>query len=229
LIFTTQTSDQFPRRSRPCCSTATELTEIEDALIALPSGPSRSVDELAALLAESGGIVSPALSPAIEGAWTLLHTSSSSFDMRNPLGRRIDGSAPGLEGVIGELTGGTAVDVASSSPIQRAVTGAFSVVQTISLTRSEPRVFQEVRIAGVGVLHLNARASTSAETPDRIKFSFDEGYLELSAPAGLRLPYPVPFRLLGKEANGYLDTLYLSERMRISKGNKGTTFILAKK
>lgn len=63
---------------------------------------------------------------------------------------------------------------------------------------------------------------------------------------------PVPFKLLGDEAKGYegrraarapvtagassfitnsqarrwLDTTYLSERVRISKGNKGTTFIL---
>ena len=32
--------------------------------------------------------------------------------------------------------------------------------------------------------------------------------------------------LLGKEAEGYLDTLFLSERLRISVGNKGTTFVL---
>ena len=35
-------------------------------------------------------------------------------------------------------------------------------------------------------------------------------------------------RLLGKEAEGYLDTVYLSERLRISRGNKGTTFILSR-
>ena len=59
-------------------------------------------------------------------------------------------------------------------------------------------------------------------------FSFDEGYLQLKGPIPARLPYPVPFKLLGKEAEGYLDTLYLSERLRISVGNKGTTFILSR-
>ncbi len=64
---------------------------------------------------------------------------------------------------------------------------------------------------------------------------------------------PVPFKLLGDEAKGcaslscwllsalkrrvltrcarggsWLDTTYLSERVRVSKGNKGTTFILAR-
>ena len=43
---------------------------------------------------------------------------------------------------------------------------------------------------------------------------------------GLRVPYPVPFRLLGKEAQGFLDTEYLGESVRVSVGNKGTTFIL---
>ena len=39
----------------------------------------------------------------------------------------------------------------------------------------------------------------------------------------------MPFKLLGKEAEGYLDTLYLSERLRISRGNKGTTFVLSRR
>ena len=51
---------------------------------------------------------------------------------------------------------------------------------------------------------------------------------QLAPPASLRLPYPVPFKLLGKEAEGYLDTLYLSDRVRISRGNKGTTFVLVR-
>lgn len=33
-------------------------------------------------------------------------------------------------------------------------------------------------------------------------------------------------RLLGDEAKGWLDTTYLSSQLRISRGNKGTTFIL---
>jgi hypothetical protein len=44
----------------------------------------------------------------------------------------------------------------------------------------------------------------------------------------LRLPYPVPFKLLGDEAKGWLDTTYLGRDVRISKGNKGTTFVLVR-
>ena len=42
------------------------------------------------------------------------------------------------------------------------------------------------------------------------------------------MPYPVPFKLLGDEAKGWLDTTYLGEDVRISRGNKGTTFVLVR-
>ena len=38
----------------------------------------------------------------------------------------------------------------------------------------------------------------------------------------------VPFKLLGDEAKGWLDTRYLSQRLRVSVGNKGTTFVLSR-
>ena len=39
----------------------------------------------------------------------------------------------------------------------------------------------------------------------------------------------MPFRLLGDEASGYLDTRYVSDTLRVSRGNKGTTFILRRR
>ena len=42
------------------------------------------------------------------------------------------------------------------------------------------------------------------------------------------MPYPVPFALLGDEAKGWLDTSYLGRDVRISRGNKGTTFVLVR-
>ena len=67
--------------------------------------------------------------------------------------------------------------------------------------------------------------------------AFDLAYFELaSGPFGVRLPgtrpvrvpYPVPFRLLGDEARGWLDTTFLGKDVRISRGNKGTTFVLVR-
>ena len=182
---------------------------------------------VAELLSTGDGIANPALDPAIEGDWTLVHISSSDFDPRNPLGRRVDGTSPGLEGFLSALTGGDSVTAASSSPIQRAVTSAFAVSQNIvGLAGGSGRVEQLVRTP-LGELHLNAAATVSDSRPERIDFAFDEGFFEFSG-TGFRVPYPVPFRLLGKEAAGFLDTLYLSEALRISKGNKGSTFVLAR-
>ena len=188
----------------------------------------QEVARLTSALAASTGTAEPALSPLIEGDWTLIHTSKSEFDARNPLGRRADGSSPGLEGAFAALSGGAQVSAPSSSPIQRAITEAFSVTQNIRLQEPSKRVEQCVETP-LGTLRLGARASVSAEAPARISFAFDEGYFELRNPLPFgvtQLPYPVPFKLLGKEAEGYLDTEYLSEALRISVGNKGTRFVL---
>ena len=188
--------------------------------------PASSIGEAIAALNEVGGIQSPALSPLIEGEWALAHISGSSFDVRNPLGRRTDGSTPGLEGFFSAVSGGKQDDVApSSSPIQRAVTDAFAVTQEIRDLSNKGRVEQRVKTP-LGVLHLNAAASIESNSPNRVSFAFDEGYFEFKQSGLPRIPYPVPFRLLGKEAEGYLDTSYLSETLRISKGNKGSTFVL---
>jgi len=199
--------------------------ELEEQLLQ-PDLAQAQVADLTIALAASPGQEEPALSPLIEGEWVLLHTSKSTFDARNPLGRRADGTSPGLEGAFAALSGGAKVAAPSSSPIQRALVDAFRVTQSISLQGPDKRVLQCVDTP-IGTLRLSAKAAVSA--PARISFAFDEGYFELKTPiplVGSRLPYPVPFRLLGKEAEGYLDTQYLSERLRISTGNKGTTFVL---
>lgn len=88
-------------------------------------------------------------------------------------------------------------------------------------------------------LRLSASASVDPDAHDgaRIDFAFDLAYFELaSGPFGVRLPgtrpvrvpYPVPFRLLGDEARGWLDTTFLGKDVRISRGNKGTTFVLVR-
>ena len=66
-------------------------------------------------------------------------------------------------------------------------------------------------------------AAAKLENAGRLDFAFDLGYFELG---GIRLPYPVPFALLGDEAKGFLNTKFLSTNLRLSKGNKGTTFVL---
>ena len=193
LVVGNSALPKVPYRATTSMCRRAVASNIEEALLDLLPSTSRRVDELVSELVSLGGVAHPFSSALIEGDWKLIHSSSSKFDMRNPLGRRVDGSTPGLEGVIGAITGGASEDEASSSPIQRAAIRAFEVVQSIRLSSPEPRVLQQLRTP-VGVLHLNARASVAAATPQRIDFAFDEGYLALTFPAGLRLPYPVPFR-----------------------------------
>ena len=61
----------------------------------------------------------------------------------------------------------------------------------------------------------------------RISFVFDQGNFDIGS---FQVPYTVPFRLpiLRDAVKGWIDITYLSESLRISRGNKGTTFILAK-
>ena len=121
-----------------------------------PELSAQEVSELiSALAASPGAATEPALSPLIEGEWVLVHTSKSTFDVRNPLGRRADGSTPGLEGAFAALSGGAKVSAPSSSPIQRALTEAFSVTQLITLQGPDKRVLQCVETP-LGTLRLGA-------------------------------------------------------------------------
>ncbi len=58
-----------------------------------------------AALEADGGVDAPVDSPLIDGDWRLLYTSKSKFDPSNPLGSRVDGSSPGLEGLFRTLFG----------------------------------------------------------------------------------------------------------------------------
>jgi hypothetical protein len=237
-------------------------------------------DAVSVLERGGGGLSDPASRPEIEGTWRLLYTSKSRFDARNPLGKRVDGAKPGLEGLFAGLFGDeaakefavnadpVAID-ASSSPIQRGVTSleAFTIQQAIRLfdkqtgaprkrsagQDADARVDQIVQFGNGNFLRLSAKANVvdmdlsrrskdagkddASRSISRIDFAFDLAYFELATgPFGIKLPgtrparvpYPVPFSLLGDEAKGWLETSYLGKDVRISRGNKGTTFILVR-
>ncbi|CAI7736814.1 unnamed protein product, partial [Closterium sp. NIES-53] len=116
----------------------------------------------------------------------------------------------------------------TASPIQRAFVGvdAFKVYQQISLQPRNTRV-NNIVVFGDAIGRLKVEAEASVASPSRVAFRFDRAAFQLAF-WPYRLPYPVPFRLLGDEAKGWLDTSYLSPSgsLRISRGNKGTTFVL---
>ncbi|KAG0574776.1 hypothetical protein KC19_VG290200 [Ceratodon purpureus] len=119
----------------------------------------------------------------------------------------------------------------TASPIQRTFVGvdAFSVFQEIVLRGTDdPRVNNIVRFSEK-IGELKVEAAASVDSGKRILFRFDKAAFSFKF-LPFKVPYPVPFKLLGDEAKGWLDTTYLSPQgnIRISKGNKGTTFVLQK-
>ncbi|XP_059430074.1 probable plastid-lipid-associated protein 12, chloroplastic [Corylus avellana] len=119
----------------------------------------------------------------------------------------------------------------TASPIQRTFVGVdfFSVFQEIYLQTNDPRVSNIIKFSDA-IGELKVEAAASIKDGKRILFQFDRAAFSFRF-LPFKVPYPVPFRLLGDEAKGWLDTTYLSPSgdLRISRGNKGTTFVLQKK
>ncbi|KAI8475801.1 MAG: hypothetical protein J3K34DRAFT_516979 [Monoraphidium minutum] len=178
------------------------------------------------VLEADGGAADPTTLAAINGKWRLLYTSR-----------------PG-----------------SASPIQRTFTGveAFKIYQEVALSAATPRVNNVVDFGeGVGFLTVQAEASTEsapmegftprvgeglpfgimgksfkykpARANSRIDFQFDQAAFHFRF-LPFTIPYPVPFRILGDERKGWIDTTYMNAAgsFRLARGNKGTLFVLVK-
>jgi len=123
------------------------------------------------------------------------------------------------------------------SPVQSAAfsnSAAQRVYQAIDLAASPGRWHNVIDAQPLGILCLQADVQLDAASA-ALDFRWTEGWAlvrrlpwseeELKPP--LRLPYPVPFRLLGDKAKGTFETLYLDKDFRISKASKsGSIFVL---
>jgi hypothetical protein len=185
----------------------------------------------------------PAIADELYGRWKLLRTSNA--DTASPIQRKaVDASKYDIyqdilvvndENDDGASSGGGRLVVSQIVEFgkeNRLCVDALASTSAYPLEELTDRVGSGT-ILGFNVLGVSLIGDEAAEDtnrPDsRVRFVFDEGRFELFG-GGLIIPYPVPFRspLFRDAVKGWIDVTYLSDRVRISRGNKGTTFVLRK-
>ncbi len=190
------------------------------------------IQELVDKLESSSSISKPAISPSVYGRWRLMHTNNA--NTASPIQRKAVSSSafPIYQDIIvnddGKLIVSQVVKFTETNELKvdaLASTAAYPL-EELTARKGDGRVLG-LNILGVSVV--GEEAKEDENRPDsRIDFVFDEGKFEFGS--DFSIPYPVPFRLpiLRDAVKGWIDITYLSDRMRISRGNKGTTFILLK-
>jgi hypothetical protein len=185
-------------------------------------------------------IPQPAIAPQVIGKWRLLHTNNA--DTASPIQRKaVDASAFNIyqDIVLKDVTDedGFNVQRLIVSQIVKFGLGTQLCVDALASTSKYPLEELTDRVGtgevfGANILGVSKVGEEAQENPNRpdsrIKFVFDEGNFNVFN--SFKIPYPVPFRLpiLRDTVKGWIDITYLSDRVRISKGNKGTTFVLVK-
>jgi len=190
------------------------------------------IQELVTKLEASPSISKPAISPSIYGRWRLMHTNNA--DTASPIQRKAVSS--GAFPIYQDIVVNDAETLIVSQVVKfnenfelkvdaLASTAAYPL-EELTKRKGDGKLLG-LNILGVSVVGEEALEDDSRQD-SRINFVFDEGKFEFGS--DFSIPYPVPFRLpiLRDAVKGWIDITYLSEKMRISKGNKGTTFILLK-
>jgi hypothetical protein len=215
-----------------------ETRQLEDKLLqVIQSEGSRlaNSEEIASLVTQlelSGqSIREPAIAPEVYGTWRLLYTTNA--ETSSPIQRKaVDSQAfPIYQNIFvndkNQLVVSQVVkffDNAKLSVDALASTAAYPLPELTDRT-SDGKLLG-VNVLGVSLVGDDAKEDTNRPNA-RINFVFDEGNFDFRK---IRVPYPVPFRLpfLRDAVKGWIDLTFLSDRIRISRGNKGTTFVLVK-
>ncbi|KAL3915424.1 MAG: hypothetical protein SGILL_005662 [Bacillariaceae sp.] len=183
-------------------------------------------------LEQTPSIAQPSISEAVYGRWRLLHTDNA--NTASPIQRKAVSSSkfPIYQDIVfndkNQLVVSQVVQFSASAELKVDALASTSAYPLPELTDRQG----DGKILGINILGVSKVGDEAKEDPNRpdsrINFVFDEGNFELGDFG--KIPYPVPFRLpiLRDAVKGYIDITYLSDRVRISRGNKGTTFILVK-
>lgn len=194
---------------------------------------SDTINSLVSQLEESGKTIArPAIAEEVYGRWRLLHTNNA--NTASPIQRKAVSSSafPIYQDIVlnskNQLVVSQVVKFSEKAELKVDALASTSAYPLEELTERRG----DGKILGINILGVSAvgdEAKPDTNRPDsRIDFVFDEGKFEFGP--DFSIPYPVPFRLpfLRDAVKGWIDITYLSDRLRISRGNKGTTFILLK-
>ena len=179
---------------------------------------------------DRSSVKDPTTNPLIDGCWKLLYTSSPGTN--SPIQRTFTGnSAVSVYQVVnlidtkasfldGEPDVSNVVCFGENARLRVTALASTSVKPTVIPRKGDGKIF------GLNIFGIS-NSSPPLRPSDRIDFAFQDARFEFPD-SNKFIPYPVPFKLLGDESKGWIDTTYLSPTgdFRIAKGNKGTTFIL---
>lgn len=213
--------------------------EIEDKLLAEISnldGRLANSEEINALVlalenSREVSIPQPAIANQVYGRWRLLYTTNA--ETASPIQRKaVDTSKfPIYQDIIfnenNQLVVSQVVKFSDTAELRVDALASTSAYPLPELTERK----STGKVLGLNVLGVSLvgeEAEPDATRPDsRIDFVFDEGKFDLGS---FQVPYPVPFRSpwFRDWVKGWIDITWLSDRIRISRGNKGSTFILIK-
>jgi hypothetical protein len=223
--------------------------EIEDRLLLAVQSVSRldQSDEIDALVAQlesyslrgvSPSIAEPAIAPEIYGTWRLLfttNTASSSPIQRSavntdqfPIYQNINVVPNSDRNSNSTLIVSQVVQFNANSQLRVDALASTAAYPLPELTaRQSPTTFG-LSIFGTSLVGFDAQPNPLRPN-SRIDFVFDSGEFAL-LDGQIKIPYPVPFRLpfFRDIVKGWIDITWMSDRLRISRGNKGSTFILIK-
>lgn len=212
-------------------------TSLEDQLVEAISNEgnrlanSDSVASLISRLESQNPTNEPAISPLVYGRWRLLYTNNA--DTSSPVQRSAVNAQKYTiyQDIIVNDNEQLQVNqvVQFSDKIQLSVDALASTAAYPLAELTERQSGTTLGLSILGVSLVGEEAQPDPNRPNsRINFVFDEGNFDFGG--DFRIPYPVPFRLpiLRDAVKGWIDITYLSDRLRIAKGNKGTTFVLLK-
>lgn len=216
-------------------ASATGNKQLEDVLIdAIRQrlGNSVEIRDLIERLECSPSIKNPSIASEIYGNWRLLYTTNTGTS--SPIQRKAVDSErfPIYQDII--VTKQDERQVLMVKQIVQFNRQNKLSVDAIASTTAYPLAELTARksdgtLLGINVLgvSLTGDQAKPKDPNQRIDFVFDEGNFVFGK---IKIPYPVPFRLpiLRDWVKGWIDVTYLSKRMRISRGNKGTIFVLLK-